>query len=140
MRGILFSMDDVTIVVAAVIELGGRILICQRPPGKWHAFKWEFPGGKAEPGEDPEHALVRELSEELGIRAVIGPEITRYRYQYAGRSPIQLVFFRVNTFEGEPASSEFARIAWELPERLPQYDFLEGDVEFVRTLARAGGA
>jgi 8-oxo-dGTP diphosphatase len=130
-------MNEPTVVVAGVIELGGRILICQRPPGKWHALKWEFPGGKAEPGEDPPQALARELDEELGIRAAIGREIARFEYQYPGREPILLIFFRVDSFEGDPESREFARTIWEMPERLPEYDFLEGDLEFVRGLARA---
>jgi 8-oxo-dGTP diphosphatase len=133
-------MSDPIVVVAGLIELGGRILICQRPPGKWHALKWEFPGGKAEPGEDPPQALARELDEELGIRASIGGEIARYEYQYSGRPPILLIFLRVDSFEGEVASRDFARIAWEVPERLSEYDFLEGDAEFLRGLARASGA
>ncbi len=123
-------------VVAGVIERGGRILICQRAPGKRHALKWEFPGGKVEPGEEPTQALARELDEELGIRAKIGAELARFKYRYRGRPPILLIFFRVNEFEGEAVGSEFASIVWELPERLPQYDFLEADVEFVRSLAR----
>ncbi len=130
-------MSEPTVVVAGLVELGGRILICQRPPGKWHALKWEFPGGKAEPGEDPPQALARELNEELGIRASIGREIARYPYQYPGRAPILLIFFHVGAFEGEVESREFARINWEVPQRLPEYDFLEGDVEFVGELARA---
>ena len=130
-------MSEPLVVVAGVIELGGRILICQRPPGKWHAMKWEFPGGKAEPGEDPPQALARELNEELGIRATIGREIARYHYQYPGRPPILLIFLGVEAFEGEVVSRDFARIVWETAERLPDYDFLEGDVEFVRGLARA---
>jgi 8-oxo-dGTP diphosphatase len=130
-------MSEPTVVVAGVIEASGRILICQRPPGKWHALKWEFPGGKAEPGEDPPQALARELDEELGIRATIGDEIARLPYQYPDRPPMLLIFFRVREFEGEAVSREFARIVWELPERLPQYDFLEADIEFVRGLTRA---
>jgi 8-oxo-dGTP diphosphatase len=128
-------MSEPTVVVAGVIELGGRILICQRPPGKWHALKWEFPGGKAEPGEDPPQALARELEEELGIRATIGREIARYEYQYPGRPPILLIFFGVESFEGEAVSRDFARIVWEVPQRLAEYDFLEGDAEFLRRLA-----
>lgn len=132
-------MSESSVVVAGVIELSGRILICQRPPGKWHALKWEFPGGKVEPGEDPPRALVRELEEELGIRARIRGEITRYEYQYPGRPPILLIFFHITEFDGEVVSRDFARIAWELPERLTEYDFLEGDLEFLRRLPPAPG-
>jgi mutator protein MutT len=132
-------MSESSVVVAGVIELSGRILICQRPPGKWHALKWEFPGGKVEPGEDPPGALVRELEEELGIRARIRGEITRYEYQYPGRPPILLIFFHITEFDGEVVSRDFARIAWEVPERLTEYDFLEGDLEFLRRLSPAPG-
>ena len=124
-----------TTVVAAVIERGGRILIGQRTPAKQHPLKWEFPGGKVEPGEDPRAALARELREELAIEAEIGPELTRYNYQYPGRAPILLIFYRVEEFAGEPRNLVFERIAWEQRDRLPTYDFLDGDVDFVRELA-----
>lgn len=120
-------------VVAAVIKREGRVLICQRAAGKRHALKWEFPGGKVEPGEEPRQALARELEEELGIRAMIGAEIVRYAHEYPGRPPILLVFFRVEEFAETPVNREFADMVWEVPQRLPEYDFLEGDVEFVRS-------
>lgn len=125
-----------TTVVAAVIERDGRILIGQRRPDAPHALKWEFPGGKVEPGESPSDALTRELKEELDLCPEIGAEITRYEYQYPGRPPILLIFFKVDRFLGEPRNLVFERIAWALPRDLPSYDFLEGDVEFVCTLAR----
>ena len=62
-------------VVAAVIERDGQILIGQRKARGRHGLKWEFPGGKVEPGEEPRAALARELREELAIEAVIGPII-----------------------------------------------------------------
>ena len=123
-----------TTVVAAVIVRQGRILICQRKKGQAHEFKWEFPGGKLEPGEEPPAALRRELREELAIEADIDSEITRYEYAYPGRAPILLIFFRVIRFQGEPRNLVFERMEWEPPERLPDYDFLEGDVDFVKTL------
>lgn len=124
-----------TTVVAAVIERDGRILICRRPEGKAHPLKWEFPGGKVEAGEEPLSALARELDEELGIRAEIGPAIARYEYAYEGRPPILLAFYRVTRFEGEPRNLVFHEIRWEVPQALAGYDFLEGDVEFVKRLA-----
>ena len=122
-------------VVAAVIERYGAILICQRKAGQKHALKWEFPGGKVELGETPIAALGRELEEELGIRAQIGPEIANYSYAYPGKDPIQLIFFRVTDFAGQIENRVFERICWESRGRLPGYDFLEGDVDFVRALA-----
>lgn len=123
-------------VVAAVIERGGQVLICQRKISAAHALQWEFPGGKVEPGEEPSQALARELREELGIEAAIGPELLRYSYQYPGRSPILLIFFRVTEFSGEPQNLDFEEIRWEARERLSEYNFLEGDAYFLERLAR----
>jgi 8-oxo-dGTP diphosphatase len=122
----------VTTVVAAVIERGGRVLVGQRKPTGQHPLKWEFPGGKVEAGEKPEAALVRELSEELGVRARIDGEITRYEFQYAGRSRILLIFYRVVEFEDEPQNLDFEQLRWVEREQLRELDFLEGDVDFVR--------
>ncbi len=123
-----------TIVVAAVIERGGRILIAQRKRTGQHPLKWEFPGGKVEPEETPENALVRELEEELAISAAVGPELARYEFQYPGRWPILLLFYRVTEFSGEPKNRDFEQILWMPRERLSDYDFLEGDAEFLKQL------
>ena len=120
-----------TTVVAAIIQRSGRILIGQRKDLGHHPLKWEFPGGKVEPGETPEAALIRELQEELGIQARIDRELMRYEYQYPGRSRILLIFYRVVDFEGEPQNLDFDQIRWEKPELLRNYDFLEGDALFV---------
>ena len=127
------------IVVAGVIERRGRILIGQRRREDRHALKWEFPGGKVEPGEAPREALVRELFEELEIRAVAGREITRYGYRYTSKPAFELIFFRVTEFEGEPRNLAFEQIEWVERSRLPTFDFLDGDVSFVRWLARWTG-
>ena len=124
-----------TTVVAAVIERAGQVLICQRRAAGTHPLKWEFPGGKVEPGEAPIEALRRELGEELAIEARIGAEIARYEYCYPGKPPILLIFYRVTEFTGEPRNRVFQAIGWDAPARLGEYDFLEGDVDFVRTLA-----
>ncbi len=119
-------------VVAAVIEREGRVLIGQRRRGTWHSLKWEFPGGKVEPGEAPDAALVRELREELAITVRNGLEIMRYEYQYPSRSRILLIFYRVTDFNGEPQNLEFEKLEWVERTRLPGYDFLDGDAEFLR--------
>ncbi|MBI4876237.1 MAG: (deoxy)nucleoside triphosphate pyrophosphohydrolase [Acidobacteria bacterium] len=123
-------------VVAALIRRDGQLLIGQRRNDDRHPFKWEFPGGKVEPGETPRQALERELTEELGIQAEIGPEISRYEYQYPKRMPILLIFHQVDTYRGEPANGVFEQIRWESIGALPEYDFLDGDLDFVRRLAR----
>jgi 8-oxo-dGTP diphosphatase len=124
-----------TTVVAAVIERDGQVLIGQRPAGKRHGLKWEFPGGKVEPGEAAEAALRRELEEELGIQAVIGGQVADYEYTYPAREPIRLIFFAVREFTGLVENRVFEQVRWETRERLPTYDFLDGDVDFVRMLA-----
>jgi 8-oxo-dGTP diphosphatase len=121
-----------TTVVAAVIERNGLILIAQRKRTGQHPLKWEFPGGKVEAGEAPEAAVVRELKEELAIQARVEQEIMRYEYQYPGRTPILLIFYRVTAFTGEPENLDFERIAWVERGSLGDYDFLEGDAEFIR--------
>jgi 8-oxo-dGTP diphosphatase len=130
------AQSAVVEVVAAVIERNGLILIGQRKPRGRHGLKWEFPGGKVEPGEAPRAALARELREELGIDAQIGDEIEQYDFLYATGAITRLMFFRVTEFAGEPENLDFAQIEWSRRENLPRYDFLEGDLDFVRRLAR----
>ena len=127
-------------VVAAIIEREGRILICRRKKEQSHGLKWEFPGGKLEPGESPEQALARELEEELGIRQAAGIEITRYEFCYPNKNPILLIFFRVTHFEGEPVNLIFHEMRWEPPARLVEYDFVEGDLRFLREAAGYTGS
>jgi len=124
-------------VVAALIERGGRILICRRRLDQPHPLKWEFPGGKVEPGESPAQALRRELEEELAVRAVIGAEIERYEFCYPGKPPILLIFYAVTEFAGEPRNCVFEEMRWVDRRELPHFDFLEGDIEFVKRLAAA---
>ena len=123
------------LVVAGVIRRDGQILICQRRKGDRHEFKWEFPGGKVEPRESPKRALARELREELGIKAVIGPEILRYEHTYPQGTAILLMFYEVLEFEGEPQNFAFHTMRWESPRNLTNYEFLDGDVDFVCRLA-----
>jgi len=122
-------------VVAAVVMRDGKILIGQRKRTGRHPLKWEFPGGKVEPGEDPRAALARELREELSVEAEIGEELDSYEVGYGDGFPIRLYFYRVTQFQGEPRNLDFERIVWERPERLADYDFLEGDVTFVTKVA-----
>lgn len=122
-------------VAAGVIARGGRVLVGQRRKTDRHAFKWEFPGGKVEPGETPQEALVRELREELRIEAVIGREIARYVHRYPGGTSVHLLFYTVSSYCGEPDGQVFEQIAWRAIAELPSIDFLEGDFDFVRRLA-----
>src|SRR5579885_2459951 len=124
------------VVAAGVIERDGRVLICRRRPEQTHPLKWEFPGGKVESGEQPAEALRRELREELGIEMGAASEITRFSFQYPGRDPILLVFYRVHGYSGHVENRIFSEIQWADPRRLPALDFLEGDVDFIRQFAR----
>jgi len=115
---------------------GNRILICRRSALQPHALKWEFPGGKVEAGEEPPQALRRELQEELAVTAHIGQEVERYQFCYPGKIPILLIFYAVPHFDGEPRNCIFDDIRWVEPSELPHFDFLEGDVDFVKRLAK----
>jgi 8-oxo-dGTP diphosphatase len=125
------------IVVAGVLCRDGKFLIGQRQAEDRHGLKWEFPGGKVESGESPKEALKRELSEELGIDAVIGPEIARYEHVPSSRrQPLLLLFHQVSEYRGEPRGAAFEQIKWEDAAKLTEYDFLDGDLDFVRRLSR----
>ena len=123
-------------VVAALILRDSKLLVCQRHHDDRHGLKWEFPGGKVELGETPRRALARELREELSIHAEIGREVGRYEFQYAARNPILLIFHLVTDYRGEMTNEVFEQFRWESISNLPAYDFLEGDLDFVRRLAR----
>ena len=129
-------LRPVLLVVAAVIEREGAILIAQRKPGGAHPLQWEFPGGKVEPGESPPAALARELREELGIEAQIGELMDRYEVRYGDGPRLDLLFYRVASYAGEPRNLDFAQIVWARREQLPQFDFLAGDLAFVEKLVR----
>jgi 8-oxo-dGTP diphosphatase len=98
-------------------------------------LKWEFPGGKIEPGEQPRDALKRELEEELGIDATIGQEVTRVRHAYPNGSAVELTFYEVPAFAGEMENRIFEQVIWAKATELPEYDFLEADIALVKRLA-----
>jgi 8-oxo-dGTP diphosphatase len=122
-------------VSAALIVRGGEVLICQRRPDQPMGLQWEFPGGKIEPGESPEQALARELREELGIEAQIGPRVTHIRHNYRHGGAVDLQFFAVREFSGELENRIFAQLKWTRLEDLPEYDFLPADRGLIRDLA-----
>jgi mutator protein MutT len=128
-----------TTVVAGILQRDGALLICRRRADQPHAFKWEFPGGKVEPGESVIAALQRELSEELGIDSDPAEEIDRYEFTYPGKSAILLIFLRVTAWSGVIQNRIFDSMAWALPGALGEYDFLDGDLRFIsRHLAAPG--
>jgi 8-oxo-dGTP diphosphatase len=123
-------------VVAALIESKGKVLACQRPRGSRFELLWEFPGGKVEPGETLQAALERELREELGVVARIGPEVHRVQHQYReSREPFELVFFAATAPPNEVQNLEFERIEWREPKSLAELNFLEADRDLIARLA-----
>jgi 8-oxo-dGTP diphosphatase len=122
-------------VVAALIVKNDQVLVCQRTRHQSMPLKWEFPGGKVEPGENLRAALYRELEEELGILASIGPRVAVVRHTYSGGAAFELHFFLVNEFTGELQNRIFREIRWAEKAELPKIDFLEADVALVKELA-----
>jgi len=121
-------------VTAGVIAHHGTVLVCQRAAGGHHAGKWEFPGGKVEPGEELQDGMRRELEEELGIDAEIGAVLWRTEHQYAGRAPFVLTFFSIPGYRGTITNRCFADMRWVSAPQLGTLDFLEGDREFIAQL------
>ena len=122
-------------VVAGLLVRDGQVLICQRRPDQPMALQWEFPGGKIEQGESPEQALSRELQEELGILAAIGPRVTHIRHNYRHGGAVDLQFFAVPSFSGELVNKIFHQLKWVKLEDLPEYEFLAADRGLIRDLA-----
>jgi 8-oxo-dGTP diphosphatase len=121
-------------VVAAVIERAGRILIARRHAGSHLGGLWEFPGGKRQPGETPEAALVREVREELDAAVTVGELLDDVEWTYPEKT-VRLLFFRC-ALEGEPRAAEGQEIAWVAPGDLDRYEFPPADEGLVARLRR----
>lgn len=122
-------------VAAALILRGDEVLICQRRPDQPLGSKWEFPGGKIEPGETAEEALRRELREELGIDATISTRVAHLRHNYRSGGAVDLQFFLVREYSGNVANLIFQDVRWCPLRILPEYDFVTADRNLVRDLA-----
>ena len=126
-------------VVAGLIYQGNRLLVCQRKPGGPFGLKWEFPGGKVEPGEASFAALRRELREELGIEVESAREVFHHTHRY-GAPPveIELAFFLVESYRGAVANRVFNQIRWAESDELATLDFLDADLPFIDRLLSGG--
>ncbi|MFQ5846042.1 MAG: (deoxy)nucleoside triphosphate pyrophosphohydrolase [Candidatus Methylomirabilales bacterium] len=122
------------VVTAGIITREGCILICQRRKGSWGEYKWEFPGGKVEEGEEPAASLYRELMEELAIEPEVGPLLYRLEHRYPDRQ-VELYVFHIPRCMGEPRNRQFESIRWVRREELLQFDFLEADRTVIEALA-----
>ncbi len=124
------------VVTAGVIERGDRILITRRPRGTHGELKWEFPGGKLEADEDPRDCLIREVREELGIEIATDGILEVIFHRYPERA-VLLLFYRCHWVSGEPKAIGCEAFEWAEPSRLPSYDFLEADLDFIKKLSES---
>lgn len=126
---------DVTEVVAALIWEDGRFLICQRPAHKTRGLLWEFPGGKVEPGETKEQALIRECQEELAITVEVQEVFMEVLHEYPDLSVHLTLFCAVIAAgSGGIRKLEHNDIRWIVPREIPQYEFCPADVEILERL------
>jgi mutator protein MutT len=122
-------------VGAGIIWDGSRVLVTRRRPDDHQGGRWEFPGGKRHSGETIEECLLRELSEEIGVAAAVGPLWRALTHVYPDRS-VSLYFHFCSIRSGAPRPIEVAEIRWVTPDRLSALEFVEGDVLVIPDLAR----
>ena len=120
-------------VVAALFTDGGRFMICQRPANKARALLWEFVGGKVEPGETKEAALIRECREELDIELSVGDVYMEVVHEYPDIT-VRLTLFRAEIAAGEPKLIEHNDLRWITPAEIPDYDFCPADTEILKKI------
>ena len=126
--------EPIVHVAAAVITRpDGQVLLAQRPRGKAYAGYWEFPGGKLEPGETPRHALDRELAEELGLTVRRAAPWLTQRFVYP-HAHVELHFFRVFDWIGEPVGHDGQAFAWQTPGRFTVAPLLPANTRVLRAL------
>lgn len=123
----------VTEVVAALIWDRDKFLICQRPAHKARGLLWEFVGGKVEPGETKEQALVRECQEELAVTLSVGDVFMELDHQYPDLN-VHLTLFHAVICEGVPQMLEHHDLRWITPEEIPQYNFCPADETILKRL------
>ncbi len=123
-------MKKQTEVVAALIWNGDRFMICQRPAHKARGLLWEFVGGKVEPGETKQAALVRECREELGVTVSVGEPYMDVVHDYPDLL-VHLTLFSARIAEGTPRLLEHNDLRWITPAEIPEYDFCPADVEIL---------
>ena len=123
----------VTEVVAALIWDAEKFMICQRPAHKARGLLWEFVGGKVEPGETREAALVRECREELAVELSVGEAFMDVLHEYPDLT-VHLTLFHATIAQGIPQKLEHNDIRWITPSQIPQYDFCPADVEILKKI------
>ena len=123
------------VVAAALVDGDGRVLLQQRAPGRHMAGLWEFPGGKMEPGERPEQALIRELAEELGIEteiACIAP--ATFASAELGERHLLLLLYICRKWRGEPRPLDASALKWVRPNQMFALDMPPADIPLIGLL------
>ena len=120
-------------VVAALIWDDDKFMICQRPENKARGLLWEFVGGKVEPNETKEQALIRECQEELDITLKVGKVFLDVVHEYPDIT-VHLTLFNAIITEGEPELIEHNDLRWITPKEIPQYDFCPADEEILERI------
>ena len=124
---------QITEVVAALIRQEDKFMICQRPAHKARGLMWEFVGGKVEPGETPEEALIRECKEELDITVKVGALFMDVIHSYPDLT-VHLRLYYASIAEGTPQMLEHQDLRWITPAEIPQYTFCPADQEILARL------
>lgn len=122
-----------TEVVAALIWDNRKFMICQRPANKARPLLWEFVGGKVEPGETKEQALIRECQEELAITLSVDDVFMDVVHEYPDIT-IRLTLFNATIAEGVPQKLEHNDIQWITPAEIPNYNFCPADAEILKKI------
>ena len=121
---------NITEVVAALIWKNNKFMICQRPAHKARGLLWEFVGGKVEPGETKEQALIRECKEELNVLLSVGNVFMDVVHKYSDLT-VHLTLFNATIADGEPQKLEHNDIRWIMPSEIPNYEFCPADEEIL---------
>ena len=124
-----------TPIVLGYIERDGAVLLSRRPEEAHQGGRWEFPGGKVEPGEELPAALRRELREEVGVEVEVGEEMAVTRYNYPDRG-VELHLFYCTLIAGEPAPTGVAAVRWTPREELARVNFPPANAALLQELAR----
>lgn len=128
----------ITEVVAALVWQGDTFMICQRPPHKARGMLWEFVGGKVEPGETGEQALVRECREELAVEIAVGEVFMDVTHTYPDLT-VHLVLYYATIAKGEPQMLEHNDIRWIMPAEIGNYAFCPADEEILKEIVKRHG-
>ncbi|KAF1686024.1 DNA mismatch repair protein MutT [Pseudoxanthomonas broegbernensis] len=126
-------LRSIHVVAGVIVDVRGRVLLARRGEDSDLAGLWEFPGGKREPGETSEQALVRELHEELGIEAEVGEALIEVPQEYPGKR-LRLEVRRVPRWKGTPRGREGQALTWVAPDRLLRYSMPSADLPVVGAL------